>query len=95
MFVVVNILLPHIFICLHAALLIEIKTFKTSSCVSLTPAIKESTRKTNLDFEAPKDRPCHNGSLKRGVITGVGKRPHLTMVAAVGLLVWGSIKEKT
>ena len=44
----------------------------------LTPAIKESTRKTNLDFEAPKDRPPHIGSLKRGVITGVGKRPHLT-----------------
>ena len=80
-FVVVNILFPHIFICLHAALVIEIKTFKTSSCVFLTPAIKESTRKTNLDFEAPKDRPPHNGSLKRGVITGVGKRPHLTMVA--------------
>ena len=79
-FVVVNSLFPHIFICLHAAL-IEIKTFKTSSCVFLTPAITESTRKTNLDFEAPKDRPPHNGSLKRGVITGVGKRPHLTMVA--------------
>ena len=47
-------------------------------CVSSTRAIKESTRKTNLDFEAPKDRPPHNGSLKRGVITGVGKRPHLT-----------------
>ena len=32
-FVVVNILFPHIFICLHAALVIEMKTFKISSCV--------------------------------------------------------------
>ena len=79
-FVIVENLFPHIFICLHAAF-IEIKTFETSSCVSLTPAIKESTRKTNLDFEAPKDKPPHIGSLKRGVITSVGKRPHLTMVA--------------
>ena len=81
-FVVVENLFPHIFICLHAAF-IEIKTFETSSCVSLTPAIKESTRKTNLDCEAPKDMPPHIGSLKRGVITGVGKRPHLTRIIII------------
>ena len=79
-FVIVENLFPHIFIYLHTAF-IEIKTFKMSSCVFLTPVIKESTSKTNLDFEAPKDRPPHNGSLQRGVITDVGKRPHLTMVA--------------
>ena len=71
---------------LHAELVDRIKTFKVSSCVFLTPAIKESTRKTNLDFEAPKDRPPHNGSLQRGVITGVGKRPHLTIFNPIAIL---------